>query len=289
MDAVIDIGSNSVRLCFMENKIVNPKKVSTTFLSENLAITGSLLPEAIERTTSAIINFINEAKQKGADRIFVFGTEAMRSGKNAYVVSEIVQNATGISIDVISGSDEALCGFIGANAQNEKVCVIDIGGASIELVQGEKQIENGLSLPIGVMRVRDICNNDRQKTHDYYSEQVKKYPRFTYKAVGIGGTATSLSAMVKKMQTYDATSNHGSVITLDELIKLEDQIYACKDSEDIAKTFPSIGEKRARVIGIGCIALIEILKYLNKTEFTVSEHDNIEGYYALKTQQANKN
>jgi exopolyphosphatase/guanosine-5'-triphosphate,3'-diphosphate pyrophosphatase len=160
MDAVIDIGSNSVRLCFMENKVVNPKKVSTTFLSENLAITGSLLLEAIKRTTDAVISFVNEAKSRGADRIFIFGTEAMRSGKNAYVVSEIVQSVTGISIDVISGRDEALCGFVGANMQGEKVCVIDIGGASIELVQGQNEIEDGLSLPIGVMRVKDICKND---------------------------------------------------------------------------------------------------------------------------------
>ena len=283
MDAVIDIGSNSVRLCFMENRAVNPKKVSTTFLSENLAITGSLLLEAIKRTTDAVISFVNEAKSKGADRIFIFGTEAMRSGKNAYVVSEIVQHVTGISIDVISGRDEALCGFIGANMQGEKVCVIDIGGASIELVQGQDEIEDSLSLPIGVMRVKDICKNNREKTHEYYREQVKKYPRFTYKAVGIGGTATSLSAMVKRMQTYDATLNHGSVVTLEQLIALEKEIYACKDSEEIASAFPSIGEKRARVIGVGCIALIEILKYLGKTEFTVSEHDNIEGYYALKT------
>ena len=283
MDAVIDIGSNSVRLCFMGNRAVNPKKVSTTFLSENLAITGSLLLEAIKRTTDAVISFVNEAKSRGADRIFIFGTEAMRSGKNAYVVSEIVQSVTGISIDVISGHEEALCGFVGANMQGEKVCVIDIGGASIELVQGQNEIEDGLSLPIGVMRVKDICKNDREKTHEYYREQVKKYPRFTYKAVGIGGTATSLSAMVKRMQTYDATLNHGSVITLEQLIALEEEIYACKDSEEIASAFPSIGEKRARVIGVGCIALIEILKYLGKTEFTVSEHDNIEGYYALKT------
>ena len=283
MDAVIDIGSNSVRLCFMENRAVNPKKVSTTFLSENLAITGSLLLEAIKRTTDAVISFVNEAKSKGADRIFIFGTEAMRSGKNAYVVSEIVQHVTGISIDVISGRDEALCGFIGANMKREKVCVIDIGGASIELVQGQDEIEDSLSLPIGVMRVKDICKNNREKTHEYYREQVKKYPRFTYKAVGIGGTATSLSAMVKRMQTYDATLNHGSVVTLEQLIALEEEIYACKDSEEIASAFPSIGEKRARVIGVGCIALIEILKYLGKTEFTVSEHDNIEGYYALKT------
>ena len=64
MDAVIDIGSNSVRLCFMKNNGVNPKSVSTTFLSENLAITGFLTDEAIERTANAIIDYVNTAKNE---------------------------------------------------------------------------------------------------------------------------------------------------------------------------------------------------------------------------------
>jgi exopolyphosphatase/guanosine-5'-triphosphate,3'-diphosphate pyrophosphatase len=269
----------------MENKKVNPKKVNTTFLSENLAVTGSLLPEAIDRTVNAIINFVNEAKSNNAEQIFIFGTEAMRSGKNAYTVIEKVKSATGINIDVISGEDEALCGFVGANTQKNKVCVIDIGGASIELVQGQEKIEKGVSLPIGVMRVKNICGNDREKIHAYYNEQIKKYPLFSYDAVGIGGTATSLSAMIKRMDRYDATLNHGSIITLAQLKQLENEIFALNDSNEIAKIFPSIGEKRARVIGVGCIALVEILEYLNKTELVVSEHDNIEGYYALKTRK----
>jgi exopolyphosphatase/guanosine-5'-triphosphate,3'-diphosphate pyrophosphatase len=265
----------------MKDRKVNPKKVNTTFLSENLALTGSLTQEAINRTANAIIDFVGEAKRENAERIFIFGTEAMRSGKNASELIDLIKERTGITIDVISGNDEAKCGFVGANLKGEKVCIIDIGGASVELVQGEKEIEQGLSLPIGVMRVKDLCGNDREKIHAYYKEQVKKYPRFTYKAIGIGGTATSLSAMVKKMQVYSAEENHGSVVTLGQLEELEEQIFGCKDSEYVAKIFPSIGEKRARVIGVGCIALIEILRYLNKTEFTVSEHDNIEGYYFL--------
>ena len=281
MDAVIDIGSNSVRLCFMKDRAVNPKKVSTTFLSENLALTGSLMQEAIERTANAIISFVNEAKAENAERIFIFGTEAMRSGKNASELVTLIREKTGITIDVISGNDEALCGFVGANSKREKVCVIDIGGASVELVQGESVIENGLSLPIGVMRVKDLCGNDREKIHAYYKEQVKKYPRFTYGAIGIGGTATSLSAMIKKMKVYSAEENHGSIISLSQLEELENEIFACNSSEEIAEVFPSIGEKRARVIGVGCIALIEILRYLGKDEFRVSEHDNVEGYYLL--------
>ena len=281
MDAVIDIGSNSVRLCFMKNNGVNPKSVSTTFLSENLAITGFLSDEAIERTANAIIDYVNTAKNEKANRIFIFGTEAMRSGKNSQVLKDIIKEKTGIDIDVISGNDEATYGFVGANPNKEQVCVIDIGGASIELVQGKDKIEDECSLPIGIMRVKDLCGNDRQGIHEYYKAQIQKFPLFTYKAIGIGGTATSLSAMVKKMQVYSAINNHGSVITLSQLEELEDQIFACKDSSEIAHSFPSIGEKRARVIGVGCIALIEILKYLKKDEFTVSESDNIEGYYAL--------
>lgn len=281
MDAVIDIGSNSVRLCLMRDKKVNEKQIATTFLAENLALSGTLLPEAIKRTVKAVVDFVNDAKQNDADRIFIFATEAMRSGKNANVVVEEVKNATGITIDVISGNDEALCGFVGANAEKRKVCVVDIGGASIELVQGEKEIESGLSLPIGVTRVKNLCGNDREKIHAYYKEQVKAFPSFSYDLVGIGGTATSLSAMVKRMQKYDATINHGCVISLSELQQLENEIFELENSFEIANAFPSIGEKRARVIGVGCIALVEIMKYLNKTHYTVSEHDNVEGYYYL--------
>ena len=279
MDAVIDIGSNSVRLAFMKGE-VNPKKINTTFLAEGLASSGFLSMPAIERTAKAIVDFYNEAKSVGAERIFIFGTEAVRSGKNAHLLVEKVRAQTGATIDIISGEQEAQTGFWGAS-NDEKCCIVDIGGASIEVVQGEKEIENGLSLPLGVVRVLDICSNDERKISEYYENEVKKYPRFTYPLVGIGGTATSLCAMVFDMKEYDAIKNHGRIMKIDDLYRLKTEIFSCKNYEEVYEKYPVIGKKRARVIGVGCIALIKIMEHLNKTEITVSESDNIEGYYKL--------
>lgn len=281
MDAVIDIGSNSVRLCLMRDKKVNPKKINTTFLAEDLAKTGFLNENALKRTAAAVIGFVAEAKKAGAEKIYIFGTEAMRSGKNAYKLTGEVMAKTGIAIDVIDGYTEALCGFLGAKDLKEKLCVVDIGGASIELTQGADKIENGVSLPLGVKRVKDLTST-RAGIREYYKEKVRGFPRFTYPLVGIGGTVTSLSAMLQNMKVYDAEKNHGSTVNLDDLTALEDDIFALSSPQKISEKYPCIDVKRASVIGVGCIALAEIMRYLGKTSLVVSEHDNIEGYYALK-------
>ena len=282
MDAVIDIGSNSVRLAYIKSK-VNPKKINTTFLAEGLASSGFLSFEAIERTANAVIAFYDEAISNGAETVYIFGTEAMRSGKNSHLLVEKVKEKTGVSIDIISGEDEAKAGFVGAS-DNRKCCIVDIGGASIEIVEGEGKIERGLSLPLGVMRVLDVCSNDEKKISDYYEKEVSKYPRFTYPLIGIGGTATSLSAMALGVDEYDAVRNHGSTLSLSTLYELKDKIFACKSPDEVFEKFPVIGKKRAKVIGVGCIALIKIMEYLSYFSLTISEADNVEGYYAIKTQ-----
>jgi exopolyphosphatase/guanosine-5'-triphosphate,3'-diphosphate pyrophosphatase len=281
MDAIIDIGSNSVRLCLMREREVNPKIINTTFLADGLAATGFLKEDAIRRTAQAVTDFVAEAKSEGAENIYIFGTEAMRSGKNANILISAVYEKTGLGIDVIDGFTEALCGFLGAKGLKEKLCVVDIGGASIELTQGAEDIEKGVSLPLGVKRVKDLTTS-RESIREYYAKKVRDFPRFTYPLVGIGGTATSLSAMLRRMPVYDANENHGSIVKLDDLLALEDEIFALDSPENIHRAYPCIDVKRASVIGVGCVALIEIMRYLNKTELTVSEHDNIEGYYLLK-------
>ncbi len=282
MDAVIDIGSNSVRLAYLEGDGVHPKQVETTFLAEGLAQSGALSPAAIDRTAKAIFGFFTECAYAGVDQIYIFGTEALRSGSNAMDLVYKVKQQTGLSIDIIDGKTEALCGFLGANPKKNAICVVDIGGASIELAQGKELIEDSKSLPLGVTRVQDLCKSDREQTRAYYAQQIKAFPLFTSPLVGIGGTATSLAAMHLRLDPYDPKAVHNCVLKLDDLIKLEDEIYSYATPAALSQAFPSLGEARAKVIGTGCIALIEIMRYLQKKEISVSEGDNVEGYHALQ-------
>ena len=90
--AVIDIGSNSVRLMFMADGKVLYKGLITTRLGEGLAATSLLNASAIERSARAVETFYNKACEEGAEEIFAFATAAVRSAKNGCDFTDRVLN-----------------------------------------------------------------------------------------------------------------------------------------------------------------------------------------------------
>ena len=80
--AVIDIGSNSVRLMLWADGKVLYKTLKTTRLGEGTAFSPCLKEDAIERTASAVAEFCMQARKDGAKNIFAYATEAVRSAEN---------------------------------------------------------------------------------------------------------------------------------------------------------------------------------------------------------------
>lgn len=277
--AVIDIGSNSVRLLVCEGRPVHDKTVVTTRLGENLSLTGRLSACAIERTAAAVLGLKREAEERGADEIFVFATEAVRSAENGMDFVERVKEKANVAVDVIDGDTEAQIGFLGACSGTDfPSAVLDIGGASTELVAGcGREIFYRKSLPVGVVRLHDLYGDDADKTADHVKAAAADYgtpPPFE-RLVGIGGTATSLAFMHLKLPVYEAEKIHGCRLTLSDLYTLKGYILGGGDLSMLPK-------KRAEVIGCGACELIEIMKYVNAAEITISETDNLEGYLMYK-------
>lgn len=93
----IDIGSNSVRLaCIADGKTLY-KRLKTTRLGEGLSQTGKISQQAIERTASAVSDFIGFAKNEGADRLFAFATAAVRSAENGADFTARVKELCGVT------------------------------------------------------------------------------------------------------------------------------------------------------------------------------------------------
>ena len=109
--AVIDIGSNSVRLMFVANGKVLYKRLNTTRLGEGLASSSILKTEAIERTASAVATFYQVAKEEGAKSIYAFATAAVRTAENGGEFIERVKNLCGLIVDVVAGEKEAELGI----------------------------------------------------------------------------------------------------------------------------------------------------------------------------------
>ena len=131
--AVIDIGSNSVRLMMSDGKKTIYKTVKTTQLAEGMGEDNILQPFAIERTAQAVSFFNKRAKGDGADAVYVFATAAVRRAVNGNEFLNEVKRLCGIEVDVVSGEFEAELGLIGA-LNGEDGGVVDVGGASSEVV-----------------------------------------------------------------------------------------------------------------------------------------------------------
>ena len=278
--AVIDIGSNSVRLMLPEKDGVNEKILNTTRLAENLSLTGFLSNAAIERTASAVKEFYFTAKSKGYDKICVFATEAVRAAKNgAEFVSLLAKS--GITVDVIDGETEAEIGYAGVAGDFNSATVFDIGGASVEIVCGTHgKIERKKSLPLGLVRLKDLLGSRESDIEKYVAERVPEFGKFERKEIliGIGGTATAIAAMLSGDTVYSAEKIHRTKISLSDIICLRRKIFDEYKNERLHEIFPIISAMRAEIIAHGVIVTQHIMEFTGYNEFTVSETDNMEGY-----------
>ena len=275
--SAIDIGSNSVRLLLWADGHSLYKKVDTTRLGEGLAATGRLSSAAMSRTAEAVGRFALEAERQGSDKLYVFATAAARGAENGAEFVRLVKDKCGIDVDVISGEKEAKLGLLGALG-GKAGGIIDVGGASSEVtVSDGKNIVYAQSLPLGAVRVTELCGTDIAKTRALISEKLPSYgdiPKAEMTA--IGGTATSLVALEKELAVYDAQKVHGTVMTAAKLEEWAERLLGMTQAERLA--LPGMDPRRADILGGGAMLLAMIAAYARADKVIVSEADNLEGY-----------
>jgi len=276
--AVIDIGSNSVRLMLWADGTTLYKKLQTTRLGEGLIATGRLTDAAIVRSTKAVCGFLAEAEAAGAEQIFAFATAAVRSAENGGDFVSAVKEACGINVDVVSGEEEALLGLYGALG-NEDGSILDIGGASTELCSREGgKIAYSTSLPVGAVRLFDACGEDKTRLERAIDRAIEplKEAKISGKTVAIGGTATSVAAIVLKLEEYDPSKVQDLILTFEEAERISERLLSLSLEE--RRALRGLDEKRAEIIGGGALLLVKIMEKLGLNRICISDRDNQEGY-----------
>ena len=152
--AVIDIGSNSVRLVLyrLEGRAVwtmfNEKVLAG--LGRDIAVTGRLYPEGVEMAMTALRRFAAVLEGVQPDTILTAATAAVREAQDGPDFCRQVAEQTGLNIRVLSGEEEARYAALGvrAGAPASRGLVADMGGASLELMK-LGQSGPGITLPLG--------------------------------------------------------------------------------------------------------------------------------------------
>ncbi len=162
--AAIDIGSNSIHMVTAQVRqgdfeILDRAK-EMVGLARGTLTNGRLSPETMEFGLKTLATFKRLAERQGADPILAVATSAVREAANG---GEFVLQAWekfGLHVDVITGAQEARLIFAaarhGIDFRGQRPLVVDIGGGSIEIVQGEgNKIRWQQSLKLGVVRLTE--------------------------------------------------------------------------------------------------------------------------------------
>ena len=145
--AAIDIGTNTALLLVAEvtkqNEIIPiAQKEKIVRLGQGIDRNKNFKPEAIGRTLRAIREQVKIAEDLGAEKILISGTSAVRDAANREILLSEIKNNFGITMQVLSGDEEAELTYFGAlsnkNLQGD-ILLVDIGGGSTEFIFGTQQ------------------------------------------------------------------------------------------------------------------------------------------------------
>ena len=278
--AVIDIGSNSVRL-IITNGIFNIKKLITTRLGGGLDKNGYLSIESILTTANAVKTLLGEALSVGVKNVYAFSTAAVRNAKNKDEFLSAVKTIAGIEVDVVLGEVEAELAVIGA-LQKESGAVIDIGGASTEVAFSKNgNIYYKKSFNVGAVTLNKLFLRNKLEIKNYLNNVIQSDVNYSENLVkAIGGTSTSIGAIDLKLKVYDDKIVDGHVVEKEKLQKMEDFLYAL-EPKDISNTF-AVDSKRSEIIAGGVSIMLRVFEAFNFSKITISESDNLEGYIRYK-------
>lgn len=294
--AVIDMGSNSVRLilaeCSQTRILSSEKHLEMTRLGSGVDGTGLLQAQPMEDTIAVVRRYREMAEAAGAGIPTAYATSAVRDARNGEVFAAAVLAQTGVPVRILDGALEAELGFLGVAATlenpEEPILVVDIGGGSTECIVGSGA---GLSFVestnVGAVRMmgRYVSGDPIQPEEraamtagiqDILEPVCKALKGHPYARIyGIGGTLTTAAAMIQQMAVYDAQAVQHFQVSRAALRHLVEQSFSLTTAQ--RKMLPGLQPKRAEVIPAGFLIMDCLLSCLDADVFYASDGDNLEG------------
>lgn len=275
--AVIDIGSNSVRMVLyrLEGRavwtVLNEKVLAG--LGRDLAVTGKLSPEGCVMALTALRRFAAVLEGVRPDALFVAATAAVRDASDGADFRERITAETGLQVRVLSGEDEARYAALGvlAGAPAADGVVADMGGASMELVRiADRDVGHGVTLPLGPFSLASKKGFDPDRVQIAADKALAAVAE-TYRAdnlYAVGGAWRSL-AQVRMAQTrHPLRIVHQFGLTAAEAQDLARLI--ARSSPGALDKIPGLSKKRAETLPHAAAVLDRLIDRLElkRVEFS---------------------
>lgn len=285
--AIIDVGSNSVRLVIFGRG----KRAPIPMLNEKafcelglgVAETGKLNPEGVEQALSTMQRFKWLMDASDVTRTIAFATAAVRYASDGPDFVKTVKKQTGISLRVLSGEKEAELAGRGVlfGIPEAHGVTADMGGSSLELVQVEGgQVLDGVSLPLGPLHFadrRDDADHIRDTAADALDQVDWLAERRGQTLYLVGGTWRAFAKLDIGMRSYPLNIIHGYEMTPGRARDLAGVVS--RQSPDSLVSAHGISKRRIRALPLTAVVLEKLLETLKPGKLIFSGHGVREGAF----------
>jgi exopolyphosphatase/guanosine-5'-triphosphate,3'-diphosphate pyrophosphatase len=284
--AVLDIGSNSVRLVVyrVEGRaaapILNEKVLAG--LGRGIGETGKLDPRGVERAFAALARYRLLIDAMGVEAVTAVATAAVRMASDGPVFIEAVRARTGFDVAVISGAEEGRLSALGtvAGAPGATGVVGDLGGSSLELVTLEAG-EPGLaeSWPLGPFSVEGGDGPATEALRDAIGRTLGRSRVLAGVSGGdfhaVGGAWRALAGIDQSLRDYPLRILHNYAITRADALQVCD--FVARQSRRSLERGEGAGGKRAETLPYAATLLAAILEQADFDRVIISSHGLREG------------
>lgn len=277
--AIIDIGSNSVRLVVYERlsrsatPLFNEKELCE--LARGVATSGQLNPDAIISALAALRRFVALCSQIGVTKIHVLATAAAREAADGADFIATVEAITGASVLLLSGAEEARLTALGvvSGFHDPDGIAGDLGGGSLELVGVDgRNVGIGETFPLGGIRLQDAADKSVKKAEKIAAKLLSNSKvlgtGLNRRFYAIGGTWRSLARLHMRQKGYPLHVMHEYRLDPDEasdfcrMVSRRD--LGSLDSIDV------VSRARRALLPYGAAVLNQIIKIMRPSEIVMS-------------------
>jgi exopolyphosphatase/guanosine-5'-triphosphate,3'-diphosphate pyrophosphatase len=280
--AVIDVGSNSVRLVVYEGLVRAPLSIFNekvlAGLGRGLRESRQLNPDGRKRAVAAIERFVAIAGALGAGVPEIFATAAVREAKDGAEFVSHIEKRTGHKVQVLRGREEARLSALGVAAAIPEADGImgDLGGGSLELMQIDKgKPGDGVTLPLGTLMLAGVARATEVVTSALGQLE------WLWKANGgrsfyaVGGAWRSFARLDMTWRNYPLHIVHHYRMGATEAMKLAEAIAGL--SEKSVQGLQGIDKGRADTMPLAALVLGRVLYMSNAKDVVFSANGVREG------------
>ena len=288
--AIIDIGSNSIRLTVYQITESSFKSLFRAKIMAGLAgyaTDGTLSAEGIECACRSLLEFKDTLKSLNIKHVRAFATASLRNISNTEEAVATIKEETGFTVEILSGEEEALLGYYGAMRELSITdgSYIDIGGASTEIVSFKDcQPQEALSCAIGSLNLYRRCVKKILPSteaielinQEIEAEIHRVHPTdFTKRSplVCAGGTARGIAKMARRQYNLPADC---MTVTAEQIEGLYEILI--KRDRTALNLILRVVPDRTHTIIPGILIMRQLLKLFKADRIVVTNYGVKEGY-----------